>query len=99
MFYGIMTLVVAAVVVLIICFNKPGLLISEEEAVEAVIKYGYSDVTVLDKSIFNIDGPLIGNCGVGDDAEFEVAAMNPRGQRVRLTVCADYWRGFSIKTQ
>lgn len=38
MFYGIMTLVVAAVVVLIICFNKPGLLISEEEAVEAVIK-------------------------------------------------------------
>lgn len=97
---GVIALVVLGIVGLAVgsvLYTKPGLLISKEDAVQAVTKHGYTDVRVHSKSIYGIGNALLGNCTDGDHAEFAITAVNTQQQSIEITACANFWRGFTIK--
>lgn len=83
--------VVSAVVVVssitaMLLYEKPGYLVYEDEAAEAVVAEGYTNVIVGDRSVMFASG-WFGRCKKDDHAEFQVTARNRNGDEVELVVC------------
>ena len=64
-----------------------GALVGEDVAVDAMETRGFSEVTVERKAWF-----LVGlrGCSEKDAVRFDVSAINPAGDRVRLSVCSGW---------
>ena len=61
-----------------------GLLVSEDDAVQAAQNAGLTRVVVTDTHVFFAG---FAGCAKDDAAGFDVSGVNPNGQRVEVTVC------------
>ncbi|MFH0779712.1 MAG: hypothetical protein V1928_02525 [Parcubacteria group bacterium] len=79
--------VLVVIVACIFFIFARGVLVDENDAVNALNKQGYSKVKVIDRSLF-----LLGwrGCSVGSAAKFTAEANNLLGQKVTLFVCVDW---------
>lgn len=74
-----------------------GAFVNGNDVINAVEKQGYSNVTVVDKSIFFIS---FRGCGESDSAVFKLEATNAIGKRVNLLACAGWpFKGVTIRTR
>jgi hypothetical protein len=67
------------------------------DAEKALKAQGYSEVTIIDKSIYFIS---LKGCGDDDAVMYRARAKNPAGVMVELTACGGYpFKGFTIRTR
>lgn len=97
MFYAVVCLAAIGAIVGFVYLTNPGLAYSYEEAANAVRKNGYTNVVVLDRDDWFIRG-WWGGCGKDDDVKFDVTATNASGEFVELTACAQFGKGFVVRT-
>lgn len=74
-----------------------GAFLSENDAIMAAEKQGYSNVEVREKHIF-----FIGLRGAGNDdaALFQATATNPAGQKTDILICMGWpFKGATIRTK
>lgn len=89
--------IILAILVASFCFAGCGGCVDGEDVIKAVKKQGYKDVKILDKSIIFVDWA---GCGSDDDAAYEMSAVNPRGEKVKILACAGWpFKGVTIRTK
>jgi len=83
-------------VFLILVFSSCGVFISDDRALEAVEKAGFSKPVIISSYLFFLS---YRGCAVesGDRAGFLIEATNPKNERVRFIVCVGYWKGATIR--
>jgi hypothetical protein len=91
----VMYLVAMAVIVLV--FGMRGSCADESEAVTAAENFGFTEVKVLDKSIWFVG---FRGCDAKDAAVFEVRGKNPAGKVVQISVCVGWpFKGATVRSQ
>lgn len=77
------------------CFR--GVLVSDQVAYDALSVQGYTEVRITERHWF---APWFFGCDRKDAVGFEVSAVNPRNQRVTLTVCSGFlFKGATIRSK
>lgn len=84
-------------VVVVFLSMQRGSCADEEQAIRAAENFGFSEVEVLDKSIWFIG---FKGCSSSDAALFEVRARNPAGKEVEVGVCVGWpFKGATMRSQ
>jgi len=75
-----------------------GFMVSEGTVVRAAQKQGYEDVRI--QSRHWISPVWVGGCSGSDDVAFDATALNPRGVRVDIVLCAGWpFKGVTVRTE
>lgn len=93
-FTGISFIIMVALVFLIT--GACGAMTPESKAINAAEDVGYTDVTVVDKSIFFTQ--FLG-CGKEDTARFTVRGVSPRDEVREVHVCAGVLKGGTVRSK
>ena len=90
-------LYVVAMLIIFLSFGMRGSCADEEQAIRAAENLGFSEVKVIEKSIWFIG---FKGCSASDAALFEVVAKNPVGREVEVGVCVGWpFKGATMRSQ
>lgn len=92
----ILMLYVVCIIAVIFFSAFRGTLVSEQRAIRALEKRGYSDIKITDKSVLLVHWR---GCGTTDAVKFDAVAKNPRGTLTDVYVCSGWlFKGTTVRT-